>query len=382
MSAISTLLPAPPNGFSTTLSSSISSAALTIPLNSVVGLGTEGVGVLFKKGTDGSVTAGSIEYIHWTGISGNSLTLSDTGDRGLTGSSVAAQAYANGDYFEVWVSSYYYNSFKNAVDTDGTLSGNSDIKLASQKAVKTYADLITTTQDAKNAGWIPATGTWSATDANTISIAGLNLTGSFQLGDKIKVTNNSAVKYFYISTAPAFSTNTTFDVSGEVDLVAGAITLPYYSKLDNPQGFKKGEIWYKATANGSGSQVLSDATPTKMQLSTKSIDPNSNFDAVTNYRWTCPVTGDYLMNGKVQLIDAQNVIVSTAIYIYKNGSSALSSSSNPTTAYNGNIHSNSINYILKLTKGDYIELFAYCDVSDAGTSVVDQSNISIQFISI
>lgn len=114
MSAISNFLPAPPDNFSTTLSGTISDTALSIPLNSVSGLGTEGVGVLFKKGTDGAVTAGSIEFIHWTNVSGSSLTLSDTGDRGLTGSSSGAQAYSSGDFFEVWVTSYYHASARTA----------------------------------------------------------------------------------------------------------------------------------------------------------------------------------------------------------------------------------------------------------------------------
>lgn len=125
MSAISYFLPAPPDGFSTTLSASIANTALTIPLNSVVGLPTEGVGVFFRKDTTGAVVAGSIEYLHWTGISGNNLTLSDTGDRGLTGSSSAAQAYSTGDTFEVWVSGqYYYKKERDGVmvehNQDGT----------------------------------------------------------------------------------------------------------------------------------------------------------------------------------------------------------------------------------------------------------------------
>lgn len=110
MSDISLYLPSPPDNFSTTLSSSINTSALTIPLNSVSGLGTEGVGVLFKKDSNGDVIAGSVEFIHWTNVSGSNLTLSDVADRGLTGSDAGAQSYTAGDYFEVWVSSYYYAS--------------------------------------------------------------------------------------------------------------------------------------------------------------------------------------------------------------------------------------------------------------------------------
>ncbi len=110
MSAISANLSTPPDNFSTTLSSGIGSSDLSVPLNSVSGLPTEGVGVIFTKDTNGDVVAGSVEIIHWTGIGGSSLTLTNTGDRGLTGSDTGAQAYSAGAYFEVWVTSYYYAS--------------------------------------------------------------------------------------------------------------------------------------------------------------------------------------------------------------------------------------------------------------------------------
>lgn len=102
------VLPTPPDNFSTTLSGGISNSVLTIPLNSVTGLSTEGVGALFKKDANGNVVVGSVELVHWTSLSGLSLILTDIGDRGLTGSDSGAQAYSSGDYFEVWVTSYYF----------------------------------------------------------------------------------------------------------------------------------------------------------------------------------------------------------------------------------------------------------------------------------
>lgn len=140
MSAISNWLPTPPDNFSTTLSSAINDSALTIPLNSVSGLGTEGVGVLFKKDADGKVVAGSIEFIHWTNVSGSNLTLTNTGDRGLTGSDSGAQAYAAGDTFEVWVSSYYYDSQRDGFDVEHATDGTHDATLVGMLAgTQTFA---------------------------------------------------------------------------------------------------------------------------------------------------------------------------------------------------------------------------------------------------
>lgn len=123
MSTISKFLPKPPDNFSTQIASSnISSSALSIELDLTSGLGTEGVGVLFKKDVDGEVVTGSIEFIHWTGVSGNTITLTDVNDRGITGSDSGAQAYVADDYFEVWVSSYYQPTTGILVEhnTDGT----------------------------------------------------------------------------------------------------------------------------------------------------------------------------------------------------------------------------------------------------------------------
>ena len=66
------------------------------------------MGVIYQKDSDGNPVTSTIEFIHWTGISSLNLTLSDTGDRGITGSASGAQSHSSGDTFEVWVHSSYY----------------------------------------------------------------------------------------------------------------------------------------------------------------------------------------------------------------------------------------------------------------------------------
>lgn len=135
MSQISSWLSSPPNNFSTTLSSGIANNTLTIPLNSVTGLGTEGVGVIFKKDADGAVDATTVEFIHWTNVSGLSLTLTDTGDRGIDGSyGAAAQAHDANDYFEVWVSSQYYSSQRVGFVAEHSTAGVHDATIIAKLA--------------------------------------------------------------------------------------------------------------------------------------------------------------------------------------------------------------------------------------------------------
>lgn len=93
-------------------------------------------------------------------------------------------------------------------------------------------------------GWTPAGETWTYASSTTFTVSG-NQTGKYQKGDKVKLTQTT-VKYFYITNVVYSSPNTTVTVSGGDDysLANAAITLPYYSKAVNPQGFPR---WFRWT---------------------------------------------------------------------------------------------------------------------------------------
>jgi len=86
-------------------------------------------------------------------------------------------------------------------------------------------------------GWIPAGETWTYASATTFTISG-DKTEKYQKGDKIKFTQTD-VKYFRIVDISYTSPNTTITVNGmNLYTVANAgITSPFYSKMENPQGF-------------------------------------------------------------------------------------------------------------------------------------------------
>ena len=79
--------------------------------------------------------------------------------------------------------------------------------------------------------WISTQGTWTATAARAISVAGINMTEIIRRGDKIKVINGSELKYFYVTSLAYQSANnlTVMTVAGVKDLIAGAIEGPLYS---------------------------------------------------------------------------------------------------------------------------------------------------------
>lgn len=95
-------------------------------------------------------------------------------------------------------------------------------------------------------GWIPAGETWTYASATTITVPS-GAASKYQKGDKIKITNNSATKYFYIVSVA----DTVLTVTGGSDYTVhdSAITNPYFSKIDNPQGFPH---WFAYTPTFGG----------------------------------------------------------------------------------------------------------------------------------
>jgi hypothetical protein len=103
---------------------------------------------------------------------------------------------------------------------------------------------------------------------------------------------------------------------------------------------------------------------TKAQLNTELFDTNNNFDNTTTYRYTVPVTGFYQINAQVGVTQAG---ASSGVYmqgaIYKNGV-AISLSSVQMASGNANsILRASMNRLLQLSAGDYLEMYAKCGES-------------------
>lgn len=83
-------------------------------------------------------------------------------------------------------------------------------------------------------GWINPNESWSYASATTITVP-TDATTKYQVGDRIKLTQSSTVKYFYIIGVAA----TVLTITGGSDytLANSAISANYYSKVTNPLGF-------------------------------------------------------------------------------------------------------------------------------------------------
>lgn len=92
-------------------------------------------------------------------------------------------------------------------------------------------------------GWVVAGETWTYASATTFTISG-DKTSKYNKGDKIKLAQGTQ-KYFYIIGVSYSAPNTTVTVTAGVDytLSNSAISSPYYSKMDSPNGFPHNFNW-------------------------------------------------------------------------------------------------------------------------------------------
>jgi hypothetical protein len=119
------------------------------------------------------------------------------------------------------------------------------------------------------------------------------------------------------------------------------------------------------SAYKSASQTINNGATVKLQFNTKVFDTNSNYDNVTNYRFTPTVAGYYQVNLAVQFNEGGSGAGNYVVYIYKNGTNSgqyngfTSSGYNPTGFVSLLIYLNG--------SSDYIEAYAFQNYASPAT---------------
>lgn len=122
---------------------------------------------------------------------------------------------------------------------------------------------------------------------------------------------------------------------------------------------------YKARAYRNGNVTgITDAANVKIQLNAESYDPNNNFDTSSNYRYTVPITGYYMVNASADLYGTGLANGHCAIFI--NGSIAAQGSFVTVAATEAQ---STVSDIIYLTAGQYVELYVYGDVASGTLNV-------------
>jgi len=128
-----------------------------------------------------------------------------------------AQSHASGAKVTQLSTAYQWNQLIDTVEAEHSDAGAHD-----------FPDLLSDFD-----GWQEANETWAYASATTITVPS-GAASKYQKGDKVKLTQTTD-KYFYITGVA----DTVLTVTGGSDYTVAdaAITSPYYSKMENPQGF-------------------------------------------------------------------------------------------------------------------------------------------------
>lgn len=338
------------NNFVTTLSGDITSEDTTINMVDVPSNSNEGFLAIDADNAE------KLEYVYFNDKGAGYISCPAIGGRGQAGTS--------------------------AVDHD---SGAVVKMYVMREHIKGLLDEIArlrTEDQAKDNGWVPTTEDVTYSDTQEVTVTSA-LAAKLQKGAKMKMTNDSAVKYFYVVSV----SGTTATLSGEVDLVSGAITDVYFSYADCPLGFKRGEDWYSARAVRTSQQVFSDGSQATMTFNSEEYDYNSNLVHTTGI-YTVPVTGRYAISGKVFCYDATNAVASSKLILYKNGAGYDISQLYPVFGSGSQAYITlQLLQTLRLSKGDTIKFDFFVDTIDSsavatGDSSTQKNTIDIQFVGI
>ncbi|MEA2112440.1 MAG: hypothetical protein U9P50_00495 [Patescibacteria group bacterium] len=262
----------------------------TVPLDTTAGLPTAtAVQVTIDRvDASGNLTLDKEEVV--TGVvSGDNLITCTRGDEGL------AQSHAAGAIVEARLTADNWDDVMDGILVEHEQDGTHQADVLSD-ALSSYLTPID--------GWIPSSDTLLYELPNKFTIFNVNRTTTYTKGSKVKLTNDGDVKTFYVVSSSFEAVGGDFEtivtLAGEEDLEVGAITLPYYSYSDCPQGFKKGEDWYKFSAYASAVTAIPTVAFTKVNFATENYDPNGDYDVSTSI-FTAPIPGTYSFKNNVEL---------------------------------------------------------------------------------
>lgn len=206
----------------------------------------------------------------------------------------------------------------------GTVVGTSDIQTLTNKTL-TSPTINTPTITNPT---ISADAISEYTSANGVTIDGVNLKDG-------TINTNNAV--------------TTASIAANAVTSAKISSIAYNTaSFSNP---------YKFSAYRSAALTTNASTWTKMPLTAEYFDTNSNFDAVTNYRYTVPVSGFYFFTAYYSTGTSPTRSI---VALYKNGTE--NNRLFDVTATVGTISGSAI---LQLTAADYIEMYYWTQVAVA-----------------
>ncbi len=246
-----------------------------------------------------------------------------------------------------------------SLDTDAALTANSDSKIASQKAVKAFAQpkdatltaLAGLATGADKFPYSTGTDTFSQADITSAARTVLDDTTVAAMVDTLGGASSTGTGGIARAASPAFSGSPTVPTQSPGDNSTKAASTAYVdtavSAVVSPAN-DFGKV-YRTT-----NQTISDTTATAISFDTELFDTNALVNIGGNpTRITIATSGSYVFGAHV-LWD--NAAGRRFLYITKNGSSELTGCDIHTSNEEAECSFSMTDYF---TAGDYIELWAY-----------------------
>lgn len=210
--------------------------------------------------------------------------------------------------------------------------------------------------------WVPYTGATSFVSATVFTITGVDATGTFHVGRRIRSQNSGGTVYSTIRSS-AFAVDTTVTVvnDGASVLDAGFTSLNYGMTSFVNDSYLDPRSFFTAIKNGNQTAF---AASTKIATWTSQVDSLSEWDNGNN-RWVCKYPGKYLVtltcehSNTVANINAVAQISLSGAVVAQATGRAFSTATNVTSLC--------AQYAWVATVGQYIEGFF---LGDANTTVV------------
>lgn len=183
------------------------------------------------------------------------------------------------------------------------------------------------TKALSDSGWRPVSDTWTFASSTTITVPS-DATLKYSVGDKLRLTQSSSTKYFYVVAVAA----TVLTVSGGTDYTVAnaAISSISYSKAENPLGHP---LWFNYTPTFTGFSASPTATGTRFCINGRTATVNYSCLGGTsnnaNSSVSLPVTaatsglGSYIRDGWLRAQDNGSLASTPGIYEFDIGATTF-----------------------------------------------------------
>jgi len=177
---------------------------------------------------------------------------------------------------------------------------------------------------------------------------------------------------------PATGTALQVGASGDTITVPSGATFNVAGTLQSGGNAVANTAEFLAYRGSSSQTGIADNTWTKAQINSESYDPDGVYDNSTNYRFTAPSAGKYMLYTNISPYDSSTDIETYELAFYKNGSIYSQAYWQKNSGNRLKYAHLSLTQVANLSSSDYIEVYVKINTVDGGTTDIEWQSGVIQ----